>query len=454
MDRSQQAKLVCFFKVVLALIWAAGCAPKVDHYVQMNQHIYMQDYDSALKLLDENKEGYEKRNAALYYMEDGLVEHYAGHYAKSNQSLLKAEAILDELYTRSISKQTASFVLNDNTIPYRGEDFEDALVNLFLALNYASMGNTEDALVEARQLDNELNIINSHYEEDQKNVYKEDGFIRFLMGLLYEAENEINDAFIAYRQAEKVYRNDYLPNYGVQAPQFLIENLLSSARALGFDKEMDEIQQIYPDINPPDPDEKRNTAEIIVIHYNGTGPEKVEKIWVVPMPDGYIAKVAYPKFEEKKYTISRGEIRLRHLDNGETYRFSTWLMEDIGSNAVINLDNRMARIKTKAITRATTKYLATKGASKMARDQGGDLAGLLVQVAGNVAAAATEKADVRYWRMLPDEVRVGRVLVPAGMYEGEIDFVDTDGGIVLTRAIQPFTAGSGEIKFITQRTIR
>ena len=306
MDRFRSATFFCLCMVMLALTWAAGCAPKVDHYVQMNQYIYEQDYNSALKLLDENREGYKKRNAALYYMEDGLVEHYAGHYEESNRSLLKAEAILDELYTRSISKQTASFILNDNTIPYRGEDFEDALVNLFLALNYASMGNTEDALVEARQLDNELNIVNSHYEDDQKNVYKEDGFIRFLMGLLYEAENEINDAFISYRRAEKVYRTDYLPNYGVQAPQFLIENLLSSALALGFDKEMDEIQQIYPDIKHPDPDEKRNAAEIIVIHYNGIGPEKVERIWVVPMPDGYIAKVAYPRFEEKKYTISRG----------------------------------------------------------------------------------------------------------------------------------------------------
>ncbi|GAF99605.1 unnamed protein product, partial [marine sediment metagenome] len=87
-----------------------------------------------------------------------------------------------------------------------------AMVNLFMALNYVGMGNWEGALVEARKVDNKLSVINSKYEEEKKNVYKEDGFIRFLMGALYEAEGEINDAFISYRKAEEIYRSAYLPN--------------------------------------------------------------------------------------------------------------------------------------------------------------------------------------------------------------------------------------------------
>ena len=206
-----QAKIAGLCLIALVCVWLSACAPKLDHYEQLDQYIYQQDYDSALKLMDESKESYKERNAALYYMEQGLLAHFAGHYAKSNQSLLKAEAILDELYTRSVSKQAASFVINDNTIPYRGEDFEDAMVNLFLALNYAGQGLMEDALVEARQVDNELNIINSRYDDASKNVYSEDAFIRFLMGVLYEANDEINDAFISYRKAEEIYRTDYLP---------------------------------------------------------------------------------------------------------------------------------------------------------------------------------------------------------------------------------------------------
>ena len=452
--RSPHGRIACLSVILLTWSWVLGCAPKVDHYDQVNQYIYDQNYDAALVLMDESKAGYRERNAALFYMEEGLLYHFAGRFEESNQYLFKAETILAELYTRSISNQTASFLLNDNTIPYRGEDFEDALVNLFLAINFAGLGLTEDALVEARKLDNELNIVNSHYADDQKNIYKEDAFIRFLMGILYESGDEINDAFISYRKAEEIYRNDYLPNYGVRAPRFLVENLLSSARALGFYQEITEIQQLYPEITYPQPDEKRNSVEIIVIHYNGLGPEKVERSWIVPMPDGYIVKVAYPVFQEKNYLITHAVVELEQMDTGKKFRFSTELMEDIGAIAVLNLDNRMARIKTKAIARATTKYLATKTASKVADDQAGGLAGLMVQIAGNIAAAVTERADVRYWRMLPDQVRVGRALVPAGLYRGEIGFVDSGGNVLFTRQINPFTAGSGEKKFITQRTMR
>jgi hypothetical protein len=299
-----------------------------------------------------------------------------------------------------------------------------------------------------------LNLINSRYADDQKNVYKEDAFIRLLMGVLYESGNEINDAFIAYRRAEEVYRTDYQHNYGVPPPRFLIENLLSVAKDLGFEKEMFTIQQIYPGISHPDPDAKRNLAEIFIIHYNGLGPEKVERAWIVPLPEGYIVKVAYPIFEKKNCAITRSMVQLRGLDNGKTYRFATQLVEDIGAIAILNLNNHMARIKAKAIARAAAKYLITKAASEEAREQGGDLVGLMVQLAGNITTVLSERADIRYWRMLPDEIRIGRALVPAGRYDGEIDFVDSGGDVVISRNIKPFWVATGEKKFIMQRTIR
>ena len=103
----------------LILLSFLGCGPKMDHYQQLDQYVYNHQYDAALQLMEESREGYQQRNQALYYMEDGLLAHFAGRHSESIESLLKAESILDELYTRSISKQAASFVFNDNTIPYR-----------------------------------------------------------------------------------------------------------------------------------------------------------------------------------------------------------------------------------------------------------------------------------------------------------------------------------------------
>ena len=441
-----------FFLLIIPGFLALSCAPTTTHYAKVNQGLLQQDYDSALKIIEKNKENYAERNAALYYLEKGIVSHYASHYKESTESLAKAESIMDDLYTKSISKQAASFIISDNTIPYSGDDFENAMVNLFMALNYIGLGLEEEALVEARKVDNKLNIINSQYEEDKKNVYKEDAFIRFLMGVLYETDEEFNDAFISYRKAEEIYTNDYSQNYGVSSSPFLIENLLSTAQAMDFHEEISEIQGKHPGVTYMNLVEKKEMAEIYFIHYNGLGPVKVERSWQITMPDAYVAKIAYPIFKKRSYQISQSEITLNNLASNSSYQLTTVLMEDIGSIAIMNLENRMNRIKAKAIARATTKYLATKASSKKAEDSSGGMFGLLAQVAGNIVSIATEQADIRHWRLLPAEIRVGRVVVPPGEYEGEIEFINSSGGVVSSRKVERFTVRAGEKRFFTYQT--
>jgi hypothetical protein len=78
---------------------------------------------------------------------------------------------------------------------------------------------------------------------------------------------------------------------------------------------------------------------------------------------------------------------------------------------------------------------------------------LLVKVAANVASVATEQADIRHWRLLPAEIRVGRTLIPPGDYSGEIDFVDDRGAIVGSKVIKPFSVEAGEKRFFIFRTL-
>jgi len=451
---SRQIRPISLSFIIFGLFIFSSCAPGIKQYPLINQYLLCSDYDSAYKVVQQSKDTYSKRNAVLYYLDEGIISHFGGHYKESNQSFARAESIMDELYTKSISKEAASFLISDNTVPYRGEDFERAMVNLFMALNYVGLGSWEDAVVEARKVDNKLNLINSQYEEAKKNVYKEDGFIRFLMGTLYEVEGEINDAFISYRKAEETYRNDYLPNYGVSPPRILVENLLTSAHAMGFHEEMAQIQKEYPGVSFMESRKKREMAEVFFIHYNGLGPEKVEEHFLIRMPDGFVIKIAYPKFVKKSYRISHGEITLRNLASGRSYHFPTILMEDIASIAVMNLDNRINRIKAKAIARATTKYLASTAASKAIEEQHGELAGLLTKMTANIASVATEQADVRHWRLLPAEIRVGRAVIPPGDYSGRIEFVSSNGPVIVSRKIDPFSVKKSEERFFLYRTLR
>jgi hypothetical protein len=222
---------------------------------------------------------------------------------------------------------------------------------------------------------------------------------------------------------------------------------------MDFDEELTGIKKEYPNVTFVEPSKKRGLAEVVILHNNGRGPEKVENFFLIPMPDNYIGKIAYPEFKKRSYRISHGEITLKNLKSGRSYRCTTVLMEDIASIAVKNLGNRINRIKAKAIARATVKYLVSKQAEKTAEKQGGQLLGLLTKVTANIASLATEQADVRHWRLLPAEIRVGRTLIPPGEYRGKIRFVDSGGAAVGSREIAPFSVKKGEKRFFILRTL-
>jgi len=106
------------------------------------------------------------------------------------------------------------------------------MLNLLLALAYLQEGSVEDALVEARKVDKKLEAINSQYPKGKKNGYKEDAFVRWLMGMLYEIDPtsaNLNDAFISYRKALNIYKKDYRTDYGLGPPVLLKKQYLRLA---------------------------------------------------------------------------------------------------------------------------------------------------------------------------------------------------------------------------------
>jgi hypothetical protein len=46
------------FLFLLPVLFLLSCAPTTTHYAKVNQGLLQQDYDYALKLIEENKENY------------------------------------------------------------------------------------------------------------------------------------------------------------------------------------------------------------------------------------------------------------------------------------------------------------------------------------------------------------------------------------------------------------
>ncbi len=425
---------------MLAVVTLSSCAGVVNVQPQVNGLAVIGRYDEALAVLDPAKYG--KNNELLYLLDKGMVLHLSGRYEESSQVFEQAKLRYEELYTKSVSKETGSWLWNDYTLPYRGEDFERVMVNIFEALNYAAMDNIEDALVEANDVDSILNAINHQYNADQKNVYRDDAFARLLMGILYEAGGKLNDAVISYRQSWRTYQKDYKTHYGLDAPAILKENLLAAGEKFG-DSNMAEYRKAFAGVSYVPWDDKQMKARVFVIEYQGLSPVKVPVQVPIPLPGGYISQIAFPAYQGRSENFRSTEIGLTAA-NGVRFSMMSEAGEDIDAIAVKNLADRKVRVIAKAIARMAGKYALERGLQSTLEKDHGQGTGGLIPIIGSLYNFISERADLRSWQTLPAQIRIGQIIVVPGMYNltvGSKDF----GSLSLK---------AGENKFYIVRTLR
>ncbi len=434
---------------LLSLLFA--CAPSVTHYVMIDNSLLQGNYREADTVVERHKKEYGERNAVLYYMDRGMTLHLSGDYEKSNDYLEEAERLTDSLYTKSITTEIGAMFTNDNLLPYEGEDFEKVMLNLIMALNYVYLGKWDDALVEARKVDHKLNLYNDKYEK--KNVYKEDAFARYLSGILYESRGELNDAYISYNKAYTAYK-DYLRNYGTPVPIFLGEDLLWLSKALGLYDEYINYEREFSNIKLKDIKELQSNGELIFICLSGRAPFKEDLFVDAPVPgvsgNPYYLRIAFPRFVAQPSHVEYARIHIRNQNLEE----KTYLMEDITAIAMKNLDDRIGRIQAKAIGRAALKFSIAQIAKEAAAQNIGKDVGNLAGGLFNIASVATEKADKRSWRTLPDKIQMSRIVLPPGNYDIDVHYIGTGGEIIDKRTFSGISIHSREKRILTHRVIK
>ncbi|MCK5215967.1 MAG: hypothetical protein KAR05_11525 [Candidatus Omnitrophica bacterium] len=406
------------FTILISLV-LAGCASHPNVQPQINSLVIAERFDQALQILQQHKEGYGKNNELLFLLDEGMVLHLSKKYEQSIAAFAQAKAKFDELYTRSLSKISASLIVNDYTMPYRGEDFERVMINIFQALNYAMIGNIEEALVEARDADTTLTAINMQYDPGQKNVYKEDAFARLLMGVLYEISGKSadrNDAFISYVKALDIYEKDYSYNYALSVPEILKENLIRAARYMGASEQKKFIKKFAGIDRREDAFSGKDKAEVYLIHYRGLSPVKIQSSFTAPLPGGLLGRIAFPKYKERN--VGDQPYSFQAKRGGTTVvREDTELGEDISAIAIKNLKNRQFRLVAKSVGRSAGKYFLAKKQAENIGKKHGDAAEEAFLFASSLYNIYSEQADIRSWQTLPGEVRVARLQVQPGVYK-------------------------------------
>lgn len=113
---------------------------------------YYGHYDAALAFLRMNANNLkDKQGPIVYNLDYGIINHSAKNYQDSIYNLADAERAIEENFSKSISANVGSFLLNESVRDYNNAFYEDIYTNIFLALNYYHLGNIEDSMVEVRR---------------------------------------------------------------------------------------------------------------------------------------------------------------------------------------------------------------------------------------------------------------------------------------------------------------
>ncbi len=469
---------------MVAFVLLAGCGPSANRYLLIEASLRAHDPKGADAIVQRAEKEYGDKSRVLYGMDRGMTLHLAGDYQQSNTVLEQAEEELDSLYTRKIRTESLAFMTNDTALFYEGDPYEQVLINVLKALNYAVLGQWQDALVEARRIDHRLNVLSDRTKE--KNAYRDDGFARYLSGIIYESTGDVNNAFIAYRNAYETY--DGTRSWSDTAvPSQLRADLLRTAEALHFTQELAQYQQAFPDTKWETSQALQQLAQVVVISYNGRAPRKEDQFLDLPISvdalqlvllnrgfsqanrqsnravdtalyglNGRVVRVALPRLARQKTQVPVDTVNLIP-DNGARVTLNTELVHNVTALADKALSERMVAITSKAVARAATKFAmaeaTTRGAQQAAGKDAGPWVGLLVGALTKGFAVASEEADKRNWQTLPDEIHLARVWVPPGRYQVQSQSAGGSYDPLKPEAMRTLSLGPGETALLIQRVM-
>lgn len=389
--------------------------------------------------LEAQKEKHDSDDKILYYEESGRVSYLAGEIEESKKYFEAAATSIDEEWAKpdaTLSELAGSALTNDNAIAYRGKSYEKILIHTYQSLNYWEQGDLEGAAVEARRASNEqVMALDNHQKEliqaeeaakknsidlenQQAGINKwceampevspsiknsfQNALTYYLSGVLWEIYGEPDNALVAYKQAFDIYPSN----------TYTAKNILRIAEQLGIHDDVEYIKQYYPNLDPHHLTSEK--GRIVVIYEDGFVPEKQELNIPIILPrleslsslkcvGIQLQNIAVPYYSKHH----RSCVCPLNVGSCNTCWGKTQTICDIRSMAIKDLQEEMNPIIVRQIVRLVAKYALSIQCGK---------ASPLLGIACGIYNVMSERADLRSWSTLPEEIQIADFWVPEGDY--------------------------------------
>ncbi len=417
--------------IILLNLSLSSCASYSVNFKQIETKIAQKNYPAALKTLDDNKGP--QRNSVLYWMNRGMILRMSGNYTQSNQALEQAKTISQQIAATSVSEQAGALSINDGLRSYEGQSFEKIYLNVYKILNYLEQNDLQNARVEALQIDVKFNEMND-------DNFKDDPFARYLMGIVFEAQQEWSNALIAYRKAYDNYQSKQKV-FSIPLPKTLQQDLLRLTAKENFKQEHQRYAKRFKNIKWPKASEFAQKGELIIIFHNSLMPAKGEQSISSAGKKGILVRISTPFYQRKPVHIRQIKVKThRSIIPGN-------IVEDLAAVGQYTLAHQTPAIIARAITRAVVKTSLTSELEKK-----NELAGIVASIAGLL----TERADTRAWSTLPQNIHIARIPLSPGKYKVDVQLLGYQNNIIHTEKLTNLNIRKGKkifknIHFISAR---
>lgn len=443
-----------------------SCANKaMTRYETLAPVLEKKGYDATIKEIDKKKDDlYGEKSAFLYNFDLGALYHYKGDYKKSSFHFEQAEKIYDELYTRSVTNEAAAVLTNDNIRPYRARPFEVIVMHQYQIMNYLAQRNVDDALVEVKRAQMALDAL---YQKDNDKV-NDNGFLRYLCGIVYEMAGEEDDAAIAYIKAAKAFKEG-----NVDMPKEVWEYICESLTRMGRTADLNSLG--FKVVATPKADDARKMGqEIVLVGYaghspilgelymsgtfisggttyltakNGASGDHASISFSAPIiPDAgsntFHISIALP---EKKTLRQKVHHFFAKLDN--SLKAIPERVMDVDAELTKNMEEEMPNTVLRTAVRVATRTIAAQIAKEKTQT-GNGLFDLVKNVGVDVAQSQLEQADLRIGLFMPNYIYITRIPVEAGEHSLNIKAINDKNQPVDDFNFNKVKVAKGEKRFL------
>ena len=380
-------KAVLLLTAVLAA-YSSGCATYQDQVRESRKLISSGNAEQSLGKFQELA-AKEDGDQLVHLLDYGVALQIANKYTESNEVLLRSDKLADELDYHSVSRLAGSMLTSEEVVQYKGDTFEKIFINAYLAMNYLQMGKLDDALVESRRMNEKYLKLRS----EEKKKFELNPFAKYLSALIWEANGDWDDAYIAYKEAYELSQNI----------STIREDLIRSSKKSRRMEDYKQWKEAFAEVKENPDWYDKGKGELIVILQQGWGPRKTYD------------KVS-PRFPTLQPTFNQTEkAELQVSGNGS---YGSRLVYNVESAAIQTLmDDRAA-----LVGRRVGGIVAKEVVADQIR-QKNELLGFIAWIFFH----ASDRADLRQWSLLPQTIQVIRVPLNPGKYEYSLKGLDFGG---------------------------